>query len=308
MAFRHFSILRTSDHTSVDENVIDAQVCEHFGFTHSDEDYGHFYFTEDEAKDIDQKSISWVGLLDFIIYHSFIASGKKSKYEIEAALAWTRQYIRLPKSTVSFLSELLKFLEEAGYYVYVYGHTDEKEDDIFKNAHKHEMIFENNSGLFVCNNKGVLLRFFPATDNLLDKTVLRERYTFQEVYYKPCVHTLIIPEGVSSIDSGFFREGMVEDEFSFPSTLKSIGSNAFAYAFLPEVEIPVNVDSISTFAFGHSHIRSLRFKRIFECEYLRQFKDSQIETLYLPEECRHQWEREFDGYAFLHDAEYVEFY
>ena len=308
MAFRHFRILRITDHISVDENVIDKQVCDHFGFAYSAEDYGHFCFTENEAKDIDQKSISWVGLLDLIFEYSFIGSGKKTKYEIEAALAWTLQYVRLPKSTVSFLSELLKFLEQRGYYVYVYGHTNEKEDDIFKNAYKHEMILENSSGLFLCNNEGTLLRFFPSTDNLLDETVVRERYTFEDAYFKPCVHTLIIPEGVNAIGSDFFRGGMVDDEFSFPSTLKSIGSNAFAHAFLPEVEIPENVDTIGAFAFGHCHIENLRFKRIFECEYLRQFKDSHIEKLYLPKECQHQWKRQFDGYAYLHEADDVEFY
>lgn len=310
MAFRYFSIRRISNNTVVNENEIDRQVCEKFNLNYSDEDYGHFFFTESEAEDFHQKSISWVGLLDWIVYHALTLTGscRRSNLEIEAALAWTRQYVGMPESTVKFLSDLLEFFKENGYYVYVYGYSVDKEDDFFRNLYRGEVIFENESGVFLCDNSGELERFFPAIENLLDKSQIRERYSFHETYYIPCVHTLIIPEGVTSIARDFFRDGLVENAVSFPSTLKSIGDYAFSDSRLPDVIIPENVNGIGTFAFGNSIVRSVKFIRIFECEYLRQFKGAHIETLYLSKECQQQWQKGFDGYAFLHEVKDVEFY
>lgn len=314
MAFRHFSIRSISNNTVVDENEIDRQVCEKFNLNYSDEDYGHFFFTESEAEEFHQKSISWVGLLDWIFYHALTLAGscRRSNLEIEAALAWTRQYVGMPESTVRFLSDLLEFFKENGYYVYVYGHSVDKEDDFFRNLYRGEIIFENESGLFLCGNSGELKRFFPATENLLDKSIIRERYTFHEAYYKPCVHSLIIPEGVTSFEHDFFRGGFVKDQIHFPQTLVSLGDKwnqcVFADSCLPEIIIPDHVRSIGEFAFGNSQIKSLRLTCVSECEYLRQFKGAQIETLYLPKECQQQWQQGFDGYAFLHEVKKVEFY
>ena len=75
MAFRHFSIHSISNNILVDENEIDRQVCEKFNLNYSNEDYGHFLFTESEAEDFHQKSISWVGLLDWIVYHALTLTG-----------------------------------------------------------------------------------------------------------------------------------------------------------------------------------------------------------------------------------------
>lgn len=308
MAFRHFDIRHISNHTCVDENEIDKLICNKFNFTSSEEDYGHFFFTENEAEEFHQKSISWVGLLDWIIYYSFIGYGKRSKYEIEAALAWTRQYVGMPYSTVQFLSDLLDFLKEKGYYVFVYGLSADKEDDYFQNSYRGNRIFENESGLFLCNNNGGLLAFFPAIDNLLDESVLKQSYTFQDAYYKPCVHSMIIPEGVFSIEMDFFRGGLVKEKLLLPNTLKLIDSNVFADSCLPEINIPESVNMIGTFAFGNSIIKSVRFTRIFECEYLRQFKGASIDTLYLPKNCRQEWNKKFNGYAYLHDAQDIVFY
>lgn len=314
MAFRHFSIRSISNNILVDENEIDRQVCEKFNLNYSDEDYGHFLFTESEAEDFHQKSISWVGLLDWIVYHALTLTGscRRSNLEIEAALAWTRQYVGMPESTVRFLSDLLEFFKENGYYVYVYGHSVDKEDDFFRNLYRGEIIFENESGVFLCGNSGELKRFFPAIENLLDKSIIRERYTFHEAYYKPCVHSLIIPEGVTSFEHDFLRGGYVKDQLQLPRTLVSLGDKwnpcVFADSCLPDIIIPNNVRSIGEFAFGNSHIKSLRLTHVLECEYLRQFKGAYIGTLYLPKECQQHWQMGFDGYAFLHDANNVEFY
>jgi len=314
MAFRHFSIHRISNNTIVEENEVDRQVCEKFKLKYSDEDYGHFLFTESEAEDFHQESISWVGLLDWIVYHALTLTGscRRSNLEIEAALAWTRQYVGMPESTVRFLSDLLEFFKENGYYVYVYGHSVDKEDDFFRNLYKGEVIFENESGLFLCGNSGELKRFFPAMENLLDKSIIREHYTIHETYYKPCVHSLIIPEGVTSFERDFFRGGFVKDQIHFPQTLVSLGDkwnpSVFFNSYLPDIVIPENVSFIGEFAFGNSTIKSVRFTHIFDCEYLRQFKGAHIGKLYLPIDCRQQWQQAFDGYAFLHETNDIEFY
>ena len=310
MAFRHFSIRSISNNTVVDENEIDREVCEKFNLNYSDEDYGHFFFTESEAEDFHQKSISWVGLLDWIVYHSLslIGSCKRTNFEIEAALAWTRQYVRMPESTVRFLSDLLEFLKEKGYYVYVYGHSVDKEDDFFQNLYRGEIILENESGMFLCDRYDKLKRFFPATNNLLDKSLIRGRYYFHDDYYKPCVHTLIIPEGVTSIEGDFFQGGLIENVVSFPSTLDAIGAFAFSESHLPDILIPDNVNKIEAFAFGNSTIKSVKFPRIFESEYLYEFKGAHIETLYLPIDCQHLWRQRYDGYANLLEVENVGFY
>lgn len=312
MAFRHFSIHRISNNTVVEENEIDRQVCEKFKLNYSNEDYGHFFFAESEAKDFHQKSISWVGLLDWIVYHALTLTGscRRSNLEIEAALAWTRQYVGMPESTVRFLSDLLEFFKEQGYYVYVYGHSVDKEDDYFHNLYREEVIFENESGLFLCGNSGNLKRFFPATENLLAKPLMKE--CFSNDFFNPCVHSLIIPEGVSSLERDFFSRGVVKDQVLFPNTLVSLGDkwnpSVFSNSYLPDIVIPENVSFIGEFAFGNSTIKSVRFTNIFECEYLRQFKGTNIGTLYLPKECQQQWLKGFDGYAFLHEVENVEFY
>ena len=269
MAFRHFSIHRISNNTIVEENEIDRQVCEKFKLNYSNEDYGHFFFTESEVEDFHPKSISWVGLLDWIVYHALTLTGscRRSNLEIEAALAWTRQYVGMPESTVRFLSDLLEFFKEQGYYVYVYGHSVDKEDDYFHNLYRGEVIFENESGLFLCGNSGNLKRFFPATENLLAKPLMKECYSND--YFNPCVHSLIIPEGVTSLERNFFSRGFVKDQVLFPNTLVSLGDkwnpSVFSNSYLPDIVVPENVSFIGEFAFGNSTIKSVRFTHIFEC-------------------------------------------
>lgn len=312
MAFRHFSIHRISNNAIIEENEIDRQVCDKFKLKYSDEDYGHFLFTESEAENFHQESISWVGLLDWIVYHSLslIGSCKRTNFEIEAALAWTRQYVGMPKSTVEFLSDLLKFFKEKGYYVYVYGRSVGKEEDFFHNLYRGEIALESESGLFLCSNNGHLKRFFPAAENLLTKPLMREYYSND--YYNLCIHSLIIPEGVTSLERDFFSRGFVKDQVHFPNTLVSLGDkwnpNVFSNSYLPDIVIPEDVSSIGEFAFANSFIKSVRFTRIFECENLRQFKGAHIEKLYLPIDCQRQWQQAFDGYAFLHETNDVDFY
>lgn len=182
----------------------------------------------------------------------------------------------------------------------------ENMDDRFINLANDHQVLRSESGLFECDPEGKLIRFYPDPKNLLDEVVLKEEYTYGKSYYRPCVHTLIIPEGVTAFTREFFRYGYVENEISFPDTLVSLGSEfddcVFADTCLPIVAIPESVEMIGTFAFGHSIIESLSFKRLVKSIYLRQFKEACIGTVYLPREFRQQWEQKtLQEYPYLRD-------
>ena len=317
MAYNSFTIRSSSDNSVVDLEDIDLLVRKEFSLQDDElfKPYGCFSFTESEEElDGFQEMISWPGLIHTIVFYSNINYGKSSTYDIEAAMAWIREYaIRFPHSAVVFTSKLIEFLKQKGLYVFVNFHRDEDYNKKeYVNTYNHYKILKSESGMFECDDEGKLLRFYPEPQNLLDETRIRETYTFEKSFFKPCVHSLIIPEGVTAISEGFFSKGFVKDTFYFPNTLCSIGNeadyNVFAGSCLPDIIIPNKVNMIGNFAFGNSIIKSVRFSRVFECEYLRQFEGADIETLYLPHECRQQWEIRFDGYAYLHEAQNVEFY
>ena len=143
--------------------------------------------------------------------------------------------------------------------------------------------YQNESGCFTCDQEGSLLSFEPTPGNRLHEPIVREVYTYGPSYYKMAVRSLIIPEGVVAIKGDFFRYGYVQERLSFPTTLRRIGDNcAFANCSLPDVVIPSGVNMIGCFAFGNSKIKSLCLTRVFECEYLRQFKGAKIDKLILP--------------------------
>ena len=185
----------------------------------------------------------------------------------------------------------------------------ENMDDRFINPANNHQVLRSESGLFECDPEGKLIRFFPDPRNLLDEVFILEKYVYgktYKTYYRPSVHTLIIPEGVTAFTREFFRYGYVENEISFPKTLVSLGSESdgcvFANTCLPIVAIPESVEMIGTFAFGHSIIESLSFKRLVKSIYLRQFKEACIGTVYLPREFRQQWEQKtLQEYPYLRD-------
>lgn len=314
MAFDSFCLRKIADNSRVDFETVDKLICDEFGLEFSDKDYGHFFFTESkEELGSFQESISWAGLIHVIVYYSNINYGRTSNYDIEAAMAWIREYaVHFPHSATIFTTKLVKFLKEKGVYVFVNFHRDEdRNSNEYDNTYNSYKILKNESGLFECDAEGKLLRFYPDSKNLLDEAKVRENYTFGKSYYRPCVHSLIIPEGVTSFEREFFCGGLVQDYVQLPSTLVSLGerwtAGVFSNARLPEIVIPDNVNSIGDFAFGNSRIKSLKLTRVFECEYLRQFKGAHIETLYLPKECQQQWQQG-DGYTYLHRTNNVEFY
>lgn len=122
--FDSFDIRRVSDNSIADINEVDKKVCEHFKMEYTEEDYGHFFFTLEEYEKgrfgHSQKSISWVGLLHVIIYHTEVDYGKKSVYELLGALVFMDiKGFHFPKCTEKFIVELVEFLQEQGLYVHV---------------------------------------------------------------------------------------------------------------------------------------------------------------------------------------------
>ena len=127
MAFDSFDIRLIRDNNRADLNEVDKLICEEFGLGLSDNDYGHFYFTESkEELGSFQKSISWAGLIHVIVYYSNINYGKASNYDIEAAMTWIREYaVDFPHSATVFTTKLVEFLKEKGFYIFVNYHRDE---------------------------------------------------------------------------------------------------------------------------------------------------------------------------------------
>ncbi len=150
------------------------------------------------------------------------------------------------------------------------------------------MILENETGLFLCEENGKLLSYYPSIEVLMEKTKVREHYTYGESYYKPSIHSLIIPEGITSFSREFFRGGYIAGTLELPSTLKTIGTEkdycVFANTFIGRVVLPDSIESIGEFAFGNSKIEEFVYPdKIIEVQYARQFKGTSINKLLLPE-------------------------
>lgn len=165
----------------------------------------------------------------------------------------------------------------------------EKNYDAFINHVNNSIIYRNETGLYECDERGMLMEYYPSTDNLLSESVVRKHYTFGDDYFSPCVKRMIVPEGVKSLRAGFFRGGLVESELIFPDTITSIGSQdedcVFADTQLPKVVLPDSLEMIGVFAFGNSIIEELIYpQKMFDYPYLRQFKGSRIKHLALPKE------------------------
>lgn len=147
-----------------------------------------------------------------------------------------------------------------------------------------ELISE--SGKFLCSS-GIAYSFESYPSNTIEEGVEIEG-TLREA-----VKTLIVPKGVMAFASDFCRNLVVTDLFILPETVTHIGDNmdggcVFASTSLPEVFIPESVKMIGTYAFGGSHIEKLVIRAATKSPYLRQFKDSTIDRLYLPKEILEQ--------------------
>lgn len=165
-----------------------------------------------------------------------------------------------------------------------------KKDELllYKNVYAHKQILKNETGLFECDEDGKLLSYYPSINVLMEKTEVRERYTYGDSYYRPCIHSMIVPEGVTSFCREFFRGGMIEGDLVLPQTLKVIGTViddcVFANSSIGRVILPNTIESIGVFAFGNSNIEELVYPdKIIELQYARQFKGTKINKLLLPQ-------------------------
>lgn len=152
---------------------------------------------------------------------------------------------------------------------------------IFNTILNGEMVSE--SGRFLCDN-GIALQFRPFQHN-----VVQDGVELDGVAHK-AVKTLIVPSGIKGFATDFCANLAVEDIFFLPDSIECIGNdsdngyNVFAGMVLPEVFIPESVKIIGKYAFCRSHIKKLVFREKTQSPYLRQFKDSTIDKVYLPKE------------------------
>ena len=292
MSWSTFDIKCKVTNKGVDFNKLDTLVCDRFGLKNlnpfGEDDYGHFPFEEGEMH---QRSISWVGFIHSIIYYSDIDYGKRRKSEMLGALAYVMEHcVKFPIRMIRVLSQLLDFLyDEQHLYIYVTVVPDEYDPDyLYKNVYAHKQILKNETGLFECDEDGKLLSYYPSINVLMEKTEVRERYTYRDSYYRPCIHSMIVPEGVTSFCREFFRGGMIEGDLVLPQTLKVIGTEiddcVFADSSIGRVILPNTIESIGDFAFGKSNIEELVYPdKIIELQYARQFKGTKINKLLLPQ-------------------------
>lgn len=288
MNFTTFEIRHLSTKECVDYEELDKLICEKFDLKYSNEDYGHFPFLEGEMH---QESISWAGLIHEIVYWSDIDYGTRRKSEVLGALVYVIKYaIRFPMRMIDVLSKLLDFIyDEQKMYIYVRMRPNECDPDyLYKNVYAHKQILKNETGLFECDEDGKLLSYYPSINVLMEKTEVRERYTYSDSYYRPCIHSMIVPEGVTSFCREFFRGGMIEGDLVLPQTVKVIGTeidySVFADSSIGRVILPNTIESIGVFAFGKSNIEELVYPdKIIELQYARQFKGTKINTLLLPQ-------------------------
>ncbi len=142
-----------------------------------------------------------------------------------------------------------------------------------------KQVFFSESGTFFCDENSLALRFEPASANVLGPGQYRH---------------LIVPEGIIGFGSHFGMDICVKERFSLPESLREIGHigngikeelhNIFARSSLPGVIIPSGVECFGPFAFGASQIDSLCLPAGFmRREYVRQFKDARIRTIYVHE-------------------------
>lgn len=154
----------------------------------------------------------------------------------------------------------------------------------------YDEVLRSESGRFFCWN-GIVEKFIPDSRNVISGGVdapVGKGYGCE--HYDLAVKTLIVPQGVRGFCDGFFHGGAVTDIFILPDTLESIGIDdgdsigcVFCKCFLPEVFIPESVRYLGTYCFGQAYIKKLVIRECTRSPYLRQFKDSTIKKVYLPQ-------------------------
>lgn len=84
------------------------------------------------------------------------------------------------------------------------------------------------------------------------------KYGNTEAYVKD-VKKIVIGEGITSVGNANFTACVNAEEIVLPSTLTSIGKNAFAYTSVSELKIPATVTTIGESAFYGTKLKSVTF-------------------------------------------------
>ncbi len=74
------------------------------------------------------------------------------------------------------------------------------------------------------------------------------------------VESVVLNEGLETIDSRAFRATYALKEVVIPSSVKTIADNAFQKSYIKEIVIPATVETIGETAFGASKIESVTFE------------------------------------------------
>jgi len=193
-----------------------------------------------------------------------------------------------------------------------FGELNLKEADflygLLDNVQK-EFALTSESGTFIVDSDGIVLRFEPSEGNPIIEEKVDEPQAYDGFVVKKSIKHLIVPAGVKGFVSDFMRGIRVLERFSLPNGLLCIGNNTcevldndahcvFADCILPTVVVPESVKELGSFAFGHTRIECLQLPESLHSPYGRQFKDSFIGTLRLPKE----WKEgvSLDEYGRLH--------
>lgn len=178
-------------------------------------------------------------------------------------------------------------------------------------------ILTSVSGRFFVDENGFVQRFEPAENNpfIDEKTELNDNYIHST---EKSIRTFIVPNGVKGFVSDFMRGVKVKERFELPEGLESIGNNSFdnnteescvfADCILPSVVIPQSVKEIGIFAFGHTRIDSLQLPAALRSPYGRQFKDSYIGLLRLPNKWMDKVSLKDDGHLSVNSTMDTEIY
>lgn len=280
-----YKIRKLTDNSEVDFEKLDQELRKEFSLTDHcyDKPYGHFYYEEAaKAMNLCEESISWVALLHIIFYGCSMHYGRNSQYEVEAAIAWIDGYgLVFPQPVWDFATKLTRYLHQQGLYIFIcYNRDDVLNKNEYVNYHQGNSILKNDSGYYEYNNADYrLMSFCPSINNLLNAS--EERVNNK---YRLHVRSLMIPQGVSAIDRGFFNYGYIQESVVFPASLRTIDS--FQESNLPDIVIPENVENIASGAFMNSIIRSVKFLRLFENKndnsHRPPFSGARVQTLFLP--------------------------
>lgn len=101
------------------------------------------------------------------------------------------------------------------------------------------------------------------------------------------ITNLVIPEGVTNISAYAFYHAESITSVTFPSTLESIGGNAFAYSGLTSVDIPVGFTEIGEGAFQHcANLTSVSIPEGVETISANAFTHTGLKSLTLPSTIR----------------------